>query len=109
MYADKVTDSMKLAIDETYRRREIQDEFNRKNGIVPQGIQKEIHDINESVRNTIFQASGDTLELGDLPMEELQTLVSELNSKMKNAAGNLEFEKAAAIRDQIIEIRQVLD
>ena len=45
----------------------------------------------------------------DLPMEELQTLVSELNSKMKNAAGNLEFEKAAAIRDQIIEIRQVLD
>ncbi len=109
MYADKVTDSMKLAIDETYRRREIQDEFNRTNGIVPQGIQKEIHDINESVRNTIFQASGDTLELGDLPMEELQTLVSELNSKMKNAAGNLEFEKAAAIRDQIIEIRQVLD
>tara|TARA_B100000029_G_scaffold492797_1_gene554552 strand:- start:17161 stop:19200 length:2040 start_codon:yes stop_codon:yes gene_type:complete len=109
MYADKVTDSMKLAIDETYRRREIQDEFNRKNDIVPQGIQKEIHDINESVRNTIFQASGDTLELGDLPMEELQTLVSELNSKMKNAAGNLEFEKAAAIRDQIIEIRQVLD
>ena len=109
MYADKVTDSMKLAIDETYRRREIQDKFNRTNGIVPQGIQKEIHDINESVRNTIFQASGDTLELGDLPMEELQTLVSELNSKMKNAAGNLEFEKAAAIRDQIIEIRQVLD
>tara|TARA_B100000686_G_scaffold331462_1_gene395038 strand:- start:1935 stop:3974 length:2040 start_codon:yes stop_codon:yes gene_type:complete len=109
MYADKVTDSMKLAIDETYRRREIQDEFNRKNDIVPQGIQKEIHDINESVRNTIFQVSGDTLELGDLPMEELRTLVSELNSKMKNAAGNLEFEKAAAIRDQIIEIRQVLD
>ena len=109
MYADKVTDSMKLAIDETYRRREIQDEFNRANGIVPQGIQKEIHDINESVRNTIFQTPGDTLELGDLPMEELQTLISELNSKMKNAASNLEFEKAAAIRDQIIEIRGVLD
>ncbi len=109
MYADRVTGSMQTAIDETYRRREIQDEFNQINGIVPQGIQKEIHDINESVRNTISDRSGDTLELGELPIEELQKLVTDLNSKMKNAAGNLEFEKAAAIRDQMIEIRQVLD
>jgi excinuclease ABC subunit B len=108
MYADKVTGSMQTAIDETYRRREIQDEFNQSHGIVPQGIQKEIHDINESVRNVISNRSGDTLELGELPIEELQKLVTELSGKMKNAAGNLEFEKAAAIRDQMIEIRQVL-
>jgi excinuclease ABC subunit B len=107
MYADKITKSMQKAIDETNRRRVIQEAYNKEHGITPQGIRKTIHDITERVKETVqkerFINSG-----GDLPKEELVKLISDLQLQMKKAAKALEFEKAALLRDQILDLRKVL-
>ena len=102
---------MKLAIDETYRRREIQDEFNRANGIVPASIVKEVRDITDRVRmNAADEVPylSDTAARGKLPKDELARLTKDLESQMKKAASDLEFEKAAMLRDQIIDLRKVM-
>src|SRR5207244_9942602 len=107
MYADRVTNSMQRAIDETYRRRRIQVEFNERHGITPVGIRKAIKDIAERVRAVAeTRASYETAT--DMPKDEITRLVKDLEAQMKVAARNLEFEKAALLRDQIAGLRQTL-
>ena len=108
MYADRVTDSMKRAIDETERRREIQRMYNRENGITPQSIQKTIHDITERVRAVAETAATYTVDSSDMPKDDITRLIKDLESQMKTAARSLEFEKAALLRDQITDLRKVL-
>ena len=108
MYADIVTDSMKRAIDETERRRELQESHNRENGITPQGIRKTIRDITERVRAISEPPFEHSISGDDLPKEDITRLIKDLESQMKSASKNLEFEKAALIRDQIIDLRKVL-
>ncbi len=111
MYADRITDSMQRAIEETNRRREKQVRYNEQHGITPVGIVKEIHDLTERVsaqavyeNRPEYQVEGAEL----LPTGELEDLVAELEEKMKEAALALEFEKAAAIRDQIFDLRGLI-
>jgi excinuclease ABC subunit B len=104
MYADAVTKSMQKAIEETGRRRQIQEAYNKEHGITPQGIRKAIKDITERV-----QAVAETrapYAVTPISKEEMTQLIKQLESQMKAAAKNLEFEKAAMIRDRIIELRK---
>ena len=104
MYADGVTQSMKKAIEETRRRRQVQEAYNEEHGITPQGIRKAIKDIGERV-----QAIAETrtpYSATSISGEEIFQLIKQLESEMKAAARNLEFEKAAMIRDRIIELRK---
>ena len=107
MYADSVTDSMQRAIDETYRRREIQTDFNRDNNIEPQGIRKDIKDITDRVKAIAEERATYTINK-EAPRGELLRLVKDLETQMKEAARNLEFEKAAALRDQVLDLRKAL-
>jgi excinuclease ABC subunit B len=104
LYADRLTDSMKNAIDEIYRRRKIQEEFNKEHGITPQGIKKAIRDITERVK--VVAEGRAKYEAGPVPPDEIARLIKELESQMKKASKNLEFEKAALLRDRIIELRK---
>ena len=107
MYADVMTASMRQAIDETDRRRVMQEEYNRRHGITPQGIRKTVHDITERVKE-IAETRTPYAVPGALPKDDLQRLVKDLESQMKTASRNLEFEKAALIRDQIVDLRKVM-
>jgi excinuclease ABC subunit B len=111
MYADKITDSMRRAIDETNRRRQIQLDHNTAHGITPVGISKEIRDLSDRVAvYAVAEESGQYRVDGaeSLPVDELENVIGELEEKMKEAAMNLEFETAAAIRDQIFELRGLI-
>jgi len=104
MYADTITQSMQKAIEETSRRRQVQEAYNKEHGITPQGIRKAIKDITERV-----QAVAETrvpYTVTPISKEEMAQLIKQLESQMKAAAKNLEFEKAAMIRDRIIELRK---
>ena len=107
MYADIMTDSMRNAIDETYRRREIQGDFNEAHGIVPQGIKKSIKDITDRVR-AIAEERAPYMVTGELPRDEIARLIKDLESQMKRASKDLEFEKAAALRDRIVDLRKIM-
>ncbi|MGQ9676906.1 MAG: excinuclease ABC subunit UvrB [Chloroflexota bacterium] len=107
MYADVITESMRRAIDETYRRRKIQMEYNKAHGITPVGIRKAIKDITDRVK-AVAEARASYSAGGDIPKDELVRLIKDLEFQMKQAAKNLEFEKAALLRDQIIELRRAL-
>ena len=107
MYADVMTDSMRLAIDETDRRRSIQQEHNERHGITPQGIRKAVHDITERVQ-AVAETKAPYAAAPDLPKEELHRLIKDLEKQMKTASKNLEFESAALLRDQIADLRKVL-
>ncbi len=113
MYADKVTDSMKRAIEETYRRREIQTIYNKEHGITPQGIQKAIRQITDQVRAVAesraqYRTSADPSMLETASKQEINRLVKDLEAQMKKAAQALEFEKAALLRDQVFELRRLV-
>ncbi|MHB8646925.1 MAG: excinuclease ABC subunit UvrB [Thermomicrobiales bacterium] len=110
MYADRETDSMKFAISETVRRRAIQEAYNIEHGITPRGITKEIRDLTDRVKAVAAEkglVSEDGL-IADVPKEELTRMVKDLEAQMKSAAKNLEFEKAALLRDQVVELRRLL-
>lgn len=107
MYSDKMTDSMKAAIEETNRRREIQESYNEEHGITPQSIKKAVKDISERVKE--LQPEAETtgeLDLSRIKPTELHGLVKDLERDMKRSAEELDFEKAALIRDQIIELKR---
>jgi excinuclease ABC subunit B len=111
MYADRITDSMRRAIDETDRRRNIQIAYNEEHGIVPATIVKEIRDLTDRVRvaaHTDAEEPGVERGLAQLSADELARLIRELERQMKAAAQDLEFEKAALLRDQIFELRAVM-
>lgn len=104
MYASKITNGMQGAIDETYRRREIQMAYNTKHGITPQTIKKAIKDI-EMHRKQEESKQVRRYDSKKVPKEELFRLVQSLEAEMDLAAQNMEFEKAAVLRDEIEEMR----
>ena len=99
MYGDKITAAMKGALDETNRRRAIQLAYNEKHGITPKTIVKKVHDIQQTSHKPKKK-----YHKSEVPKEEMPRLIEELNHKMDIASQNLEFEKAAEIRDQIEEL-----
>ena len=107
MYADSMTGSMERAINETYRRREIQQKYNEEHNITPRSVAKEI---GEGLRAIIPEKEkSNKLDLRKIPREELPQIVKELTSQMQLAAANLEFERAAELRDQIEDIKNTLE
>ncbi len=107
MYADKITDSMKKAISETNRRRRIQVEYNEKHGIEPQTIRKAIHDVIEAT--TVAEESakyGVKDDIEHLRKEDIVRLISALEEEMKDCARAMQYERAAELRDKIVELRQ---
>ena len=105
MYADRITRSMQAAIDETNRRRDIQTKYNRKHGITPRSVAKAI---DEGLRALIPKKEGDDkakIDLRKIPKDEYDSLAKELTGQMELASANLEFEKAAELRDIIADIR----
>ncbi|BDG61686.1 excinuclease ABC subunit UvrB [Caldinitratiruptor microaerophilus] len=105
MYADRITESMQRAIDETNRRRAIQAEFNRKHGIVPRTVVKPVRDVIQATRPA--DAAGDQpLDFLSLPKHALGPVIDRLRKEMKDAARKLEFERAAELRDLIIELEK---
>jgi excinuclease ABC subunit B len=111
MYADKMTDSMKFAIEETNRRRAKQVKYNTDNGIVPISIHKAIHDLTEEFsQKAVAEMKGEykTRSAGDLPRNELKQIIHEMEKQMKEAAKNLEFERAAALRDELFDLKSLL-
>ncbi len=108
MYADNRTKSMNKAMEETYRRRGIQDAFNRHNGIVPRGIKKAVKDITDRVKMVAEARTPYSTEKRVMSRDEMFRVVKELESQMKAAAKNLEFEKAAMLRDEVYELRRVM-
>ncbi|MGA2158886.1 MAG: excinuclease ABC subunit UvrB [Dehalococcoidia bacterium] len=104
LYADRLTDSMKNAVEEVYRRRRIQETYNKEHGITPQGIKKAVKDITERVKVVAEERA--KYETGHVPPDEIARLIKDLESQMKKAAKNLQFEKAALLRDRIIDLRK---
>ncbi|MDO8692067.1 MAG: excinuclease ABC subunit UvrB [Dehalococcoidia bacterium] len=107
MYADHITQSMRRALDETNRRRAIQESHNIAHGIEPQGIKKAIRDITERLR-AVAESRAEYRVGEGLPRAEVSRLIKDLELQMKAAARNLEFEKAALYRDEIVELRKTL-
>jgi len=107
MYADSTTDSMKRAINETNRRRILQEEYNKKHDIKPQSIRKNVTDIIERIRGTTVIESSH-MNLQGVSKIELKKIIIDVRKEMKVAAKNLEFEKAAMLRDQLFEIKNQL-
>ncbi len=108
MYADKITPAMKTALDETNRRREKQQAYNQEHGIEPAGIKKSISDITERIKQNAVTEKGVDYD-AQIPVPELKKIISALQSEMLEAAENLEFETAAGLRDQIFELREMLE
>ncbi len=111
MYADHVTESMQRAIDETNRRRVIQMEYNQEHGIEPASIVKEIRDLTDQVsQRAVAEAQGEyrAISPSKMPKDELARVIDELENQMRAAASELQFEKAAALRDQVFELRDIL-
>ena len=108
MYADTMTDSMKAAIEETKRRRQVQMEYNEKHGITPQTIHKSVRDlisISKKVSSDEMKLEKDPESMSE---KELQAAIKDINKKMKKAAAELNFEVAAELRDQLIEFKKKL-
>ncbi|AMM95699.1 excinuclease ABC subunit UvrB [Peribacillus simplex] len=108
MYADRITNSMELAINETRRRREIQENYNKEHGIMPQTIQKDIRD---SIRATHVAEEGEAYKedlapsLAKLPKKERVKVMASMEKEMKEAAKALDFERAAELRDLLLELK----
>jgi excinuclease ABC subunit B len=110
MYADRVTDSMHRAISETNRRRRIQMEYNEEHNITPVGIQKDVRSLSDRLRAAEAEGeqAGGGLAIAAMPRDEIMRIVKDLEAQMKRASRELEFEKAAQLRDQIVELRRAL-
>ena len=108
MYADKITDSMRLAIDETERRRAIQEAYNKEHGITPKTIQKSVRELISISREIAQEELRFEKDPESMSRKELEKLVADLDKKMKKAAAELNFELAAELRDKMIELKQQL-
>jgi excinuclease ABC subunit B len=104
MYADHITDSMRYAINETNRRRVMQMEYNKKHGITPKTILKEVYDRIEITRAAEGQSDYEAQQA--MTEKERENLMKQLEKEMKTAAAALEFEKAASLRDQILKLKK---
>ena len=108
MYADRITDSMKAAIDETYRRRQIQEAYNKEHNITPTTIKKAVRDliaISKAAREESKKLEKDPESMED---QELEKLAKDLDKAMKKAATELNFEEAARLRDRLLEVKKIL-
>ncbi|MBE2225543.1 MAG: excinuclease ABC subunit UvrB, partial [Anaerolineae bacterium] len=112
MYADKITDSMKAALKTTNERRAVQQAYNEAHGIEPKSIMKAVRDLTddfvEEREMALAEGKGKYTTTRDLPKAELAHMVIDLEKQMKQAAQALEFEKAAILRDQVVELRQIM-
>jgi excinuclease ABC subunit B len=119
MYADTLTASMDAAIKETQRRRDIQIAHNKRHNITPQGINKGVRDLTDRIKRMAEERgayavggkhapSDETAAVLDIPRDEVVKLIKDLEKQMKQAARDLEFEKAASLRDQVVELRKTL-
>ena len=109
MYADVITDSMRRAIDETLRRRELQEAYNKEHGITPKTIKKAVRDlisISKEVAKTQKKLEKD---MESMSRKELEELIGKVQKQMKAAAADLNFEMAAELRDQMIELKKNLE
>lgn len=107
MYADSITDSMKVAIDETKRRREIQEKYNTENGITPTTIKKAVRDVISISRKVAEVESNWKLEPESMNLKEINELIASVEKQMKKAATELDFESAAMYRDKIVELKKI--
>ncbi|PAB58113.1 excinuclease ABC subunit UvrB [Anaeromicrobium sediminis] len=105
MYADKITKAMKYAMDETNRRREIQEKYNEENNIVPTGIKKKVRDLIEATKVAEDEAAYDV----NVSADALEEKISQLEAEMMEAATNLQFERAAELRDTITKLKEELE
>jgi excinuclease ABC subunit B len=108
MYADRITDSMRKAIDETNRRRSIQGDHNKQHGIEPMSIQKEVHDITEGIKAIAESRTRYDVVRKEMSRSDMFKVVKDLEVQMKESARGLQFEKAAQFRDEIFELRRLL-
>ena len=106
MYADRVTNSMQRAIDETDRRRAVQEAYNVEHGITPTSIQKKVRDLIQTTKVAESPVPYEAKQLKNLSKKETLALVAKLEKDMRTAAKNLEFERAAELRDMIFELRE---
>ena len=105
MYADKITDSMQRAMDETARRREIQMAYNEEHGIIPQTIKKEIRDLIAITKSSGTDVAEETADYSSMNKKERQEAIKKLQKQMQEAAELLDFELAAEIRDMVLELK----
>lgn len=108
MYADNVTDSMRRAIDETERRRAIQQAYNAEHGITPQSVRKEVRDLITISRKIAKEEAVFSKDPESMNRKELEKLIAEVTKKMQHAATELDFETAAQMRDQMISLKEML-
>ena len=108
MYADTITDSMRRAIDETDRRRAIQEKYNEENGITPQSIQKSVRDLISISKKVAAEELRLEKDPESMSAKELEKLISDITKQMKKAAAELNFEAAAELRDKLIELKKLL-
>ncbi len=108
MYADNMTDSMRLAIEETNRRREIQQAYNEEHGITPKTIQKAVRDLIRISKEVAQEELRFEKDPESMSAKELEKLIEEVQKKMKKAAADLNFEAAAMLRDQMVELKKQL-
>ena len=108
MFADTITDSLRAALDETQRRREVQMAYNEEHGITPKTIQKAVRDlisVSRKVAASELQMEKDPESMSE---KELEKLIKELEKQMKKAAADLNFEAAVELRDKLIELKKTL-
>ncbi len=108
MYADKVTDSMRIAIEETGRRRKIQQKYNEEHGITPKTIQKAVRDLISISKKVAAEQLNFAKDPESMNRRELEKLIAQVKKKMESAAADLNFEAAAELRDQMINLKEML-
>ena len=108
MYADTITDSMRIALDETNRRREIQMKYNEAHGITPQTIKKAVRDLISISKVIAKEELRFEKDPESMDRKELEKLIADVQKKMKKAAAELDFEAAAELRDKMIELKKSL-
>ncbi len=108
MYADKVTDSMKVAIEETARRRALQQKYNEAHGITPKTIQKAVRDLISISKKVAAADLNFAKDPESMNKKELEKLIAQVKKKMESAAADLNFEAAAQLRDQMMQLKEML-
>ena len=108
MYADKITDSMRVAIDETERRRKLQQAYNEEHGITPKTIQKSVRDLIAISKKVAVEEMEFDKDPESMSRRELEKLIGDIQKKMKKAAAELNFEAAAEYRDKMVKLKNML-
>ena len=109
MYADTITDSMQMAIDETKRRREIQMKYNEEHGITPQTIQKSVRDLISISKKVAAEEMRMEKDPESMSAKELDKLIKDMTKQMRKAAAELNFEAAAELRDKLVDLKKMLN